>query len=709
MSNTNLKAVIKQRRGSLFVGRDRECDLFHSLLNKRDICILNIYGIGGVGKSTLLEKYMSICKQQQVLAGLVDGKENSLIVAIIAEQRIYSAMRILESFVQQINIDNKYQTIFKEFKDGIKELSRLLLKLENVEIEEAGSPLISASKEFFAQAAGSTVGAIVGNIPGAIIGAAIGTVGEQAIEKIGRTVRNLRRYKLSRDEIDRCLHAESKITALFVRAINQIAQNSFRKIVLMFDTYEEMGSADAWVRNLLLPHMHPNVAIVIAGRDPLSDKWNDWIEGTRKWEIQPLLKAEAISYLHKRGVMDTATIDSMLTLTNCLPWALMLITDVSGADNSTLKQQSSISSLGKRVVERFFSQIKDNELRDVIEACSLTLTFDADLLSKMLEKDVHQQVRQLQQFSFIEVSSENRLSLSDPFREFVFEKIRQERPTTIFQWNQRAIEYYKELFGFSSSEDIPIIAWNYLHHQYFSDEEARNLIIGAKTRKGVVEIRTAREADLQGILQVDWAAFTSPEDRFQIEQIKDLYHINPYIFTIAVDVERGEIVGYSCIVPMKREFAIKFEEGTLDIQDVLAPTVLSLSDQENPILIDYMLDSLVLRNPEELYIGALLIRYLGRQLSKTRKLYSIISSDYGRRLMKKLKFKRTGSLKFDDGVIHDFYVSCLYDSTNPSPIVHVLPKEPMSMEVVCADCLYKWCYEWDKHVDRKKRRTRKFT
>jgi hypothetical protein len=704
---TNLQTFIRRKRSDFFVGRQKACDVFSSLLQKKDICILNIYGVGGVGKSTLLEKYATMCQEQQALCGLVDGKESSLIVALIEEQRVYSAVKILESFVQQINLENRYQSVFKEFKDEAHELYKLRAKLEGIEAEKETSSLLSPTKEFLAQAAGSVVGAVFANVPGAIIGAAIGTIGEQASERIGRTVQNLRRYKLSHDEIDRCLQAESKITTLFVRAMNRIALISSQKLILMFDTYEEMGSADAWVRNLLLPELNSNIGIVIAGRDPLCDKWNDWIDGIRKWELQPLLETEAVSYLQRRGITERTTIDVMLSLTNRLPWALTLVTELHGEDTPSLKRLSAIPSLGRRVVERFFSQVKDDNLRDVIEACSLTLTFDADLLAAMLGRDVHQEVRQLQHFSFIEVSSENRLSLSDLFREFVCAKVRQERPSTVLQWNQRATKYYEELFKVAPASDIPILAWNYLHHQYFGDEEARNLIVGAKIRKGIVEIHRAREGDLQGVLQVDWAAFASAEDRFQLEQIIDLYRINSDIFTVAVDVETNEVVGYSCIVPMRRAFAAQFEAGTLDIQDVLAPTVLPLADTENPLLIDYMLDSLVLRNPTEFYIGALLIRHLGRQLSKARKLYSIVSSDYGHKLMRKLHFRHTGKRVFDNGVTHDFYASCLYDSTNPSPIVNVLPKEPIRMADVCRDCLYEWCPEWSRHIDRRRPKGRK--
>jgi len=698
---TSLKTFIQRKRSDSFVGRQRECDQFASLLQKKETCILNIYGVGGVGKSTLLEKYATICQEQQVLCGLVDGKESSLIVALIEEQRVYSAVKILESFVQQVNREHTYQSFFKEFHDEVHELNKLKAKLESLEVEQEHSSLLSTTKEFLAQAAGSIVGAVFANVPGAIIGAAIGTVGEQASERIGRTVQNLRRYKLSRDEIDRCLKAERTITSLFVKAMNRVAHRSRHKLILMFDTYEEMGSADAWVRHLLLPELSANIGIVIAGRDPLSDTWNDWTDGMQKWRLQPLQTAEAVLYLQKRGISEQTTIDVLLSLTNCLPWALCLASEIHGEQTPSFKHLSALSSPGRRVVERFFSQVKDESLRDVIEACSLMVTFDADVLAAMLDRDVHHEVRQLQRFSFIEVSSENRLSLSDLFRRFVLDKVWQERPATVLHWNQRATTYYEEHLKVAPASDLPLLAWNYLHHQYFGDEEARNLIVGTKIRKGIVEIRTAREADLQGILNVDWAAFASTEDRFQIEQIIDLYRINADIFTVAVDVETNEVVGYSCIVPMRREFARQFEEGTLDIQDVLAPTVLPSASVEQTPLIDYMLDSLVLRDPAELYIGALLIRYLGRQLTRARKLYSVVSSAYGHRLMRKLQFRHVGKRSFDNGVTHDFYASCLYNSMNPSPIANVLPKEPIGMPEVCCDCLYRWCPEWSRQIDRK--------
>jgi hypothetical protein len=700
MGRMNIKAAVQRKKKRLFSDRERECEEFRTLLKREDVSILNIYGVGGVGKSTLLGEYISICQQQSVPVGLIDGKDHSLIIAIVEGQRVYSAIQMLDAFVQQFCFDSRNNGFFKAFRGEVRELNRLIAKLERASDAGEGSDgtLISTGKEFMAQAAGGIVGAVVGNIPGAIVGAAIGTISEQIIEKVGRTVDTLKRYKLSKEDIDRCLRAEHRITSAFVQAVNRMANAGARKIILMFDTYEEMGSIDAWLRNSLLPLLHTKVAVVIAGRDPLSDKWNDWIEVLHKHELHPFAPADAELYLAKRGVTKPEVVRTILTLTNGLPWALTLVTEINNGDEIVLKNLSTTPSFGRQVVERFFSQVKDDDLRDVIEACSLPLTFDADLLAAMLGTDVHSQMRRLQQFSFVEEGSEGRFCLNDTFREFVFDRLRQERPSTMLDWNQRALKYYQDLLQAAPRKDFPILVWNYLHHTYFGDEEAHDLLVGPKIRKGLVEIRTATPTDLQGILQVDWAAFPFPEDRFQIEQITDLYRINSDIFTIAREIETGEILGYSCVVPMKREFALQFEAGTLDIQDVLAPTV--LPRHEDPPLIDYMLDSLVLRNHDDLYIGALLIRYLGRQLTKARKLYSIVSSDYGRKLMSKLKFRQVGSLVLSNNVVHDFYASCLYDSKNPSPVVRVLPKEPIPMQAVCDGCLYTWCYEWGRHVKR---------
>ncbi len=202
---------------------------------------------------------------------------------------------------------------------------------------------------------------------------------------------------------------------------------------------------------------------------------------------------------------------------------------------------------------------------------------------------------------------------------------------------------------------------------------------------------------MSSILEIEWNSFNSSEDRFELQQMIDLYRVNPRVFTVAAVAETGELVGYTCLIPLLREYASRFEAGDLDIQDVLAHT--ALADLESPALIDYMLDSLVLKNPDDHYIGALLIRHLVGQLVKVRKLYGIAVADYGRAIFEKLGFMKLRSVEKED-THHDFFISCAYDSTSHSPVARVFARVDLEMRLVCEDCLYYQCYEWARHNDR---------
>jgi len=63
-------------RHRLFVGRAAELDLFQSALAAPDLpfCVLYVFGIGGVGKTTLLREFARLCAQLQTLAISLDAR-----------------------------------------------------------------------------------------------------------------------------------------------------------------------------------------------------------------------------------------------------------------------------------------------------------------------------------------------------------------------------------------------------------------------------------------------------------------------------------------------------------------------------------------------------------------------------------------------------------------------------------------------------------
>jgi hypothetical protein len=72
----DLADCLSAERHQKFVGRVAERDLFRSALaaDEPPFNILYVFGSGGVGKTTLLREFASICKGADVPAGYVDAR-----------------------------------------------------------------------------------------------------------------------------------------------------------------------------------------------------------------------------------------------------------------------------------------------------------------------------------------------------------------------------------------------------------------------------------------------------------------------------------------------------------------------------------------------------------------------------------------------------------------------------------------------------------
>lgn len=71
-----LEDRIRAERGRQFVGRAEEIDLFTSVIGSRPMphVVLAVYGPGGVGKTTLLRQFESICRAKGVSSCTLDGR-----------------------------------------------------------------------------------------------------------------------------------------------------------------------------------------------------------------------------------------------------------------------------------------------------------------------------------------------------------------------------------------------------------------------------------------------------------------------------------------------------------------------------------------------------------------------------------------------------------------------------------------------------------
>ena len=76
----SLQDIIRKRQQEEFVGRSEQLDLFRTNLarswdDEQRLFLFNVFGQGGVGKSTLLKRFREIASETGTVSALVDEQE----------------------------------------------------------------------------------------------------------------------------------------------------------------------------------------------------------------------------------------------------------------------------------------------------------------------------------------------------------------------------------------------------------------------------------------------------------------------------------------------------------------------------------------------------------------------------------------------------------------------------------------------------------
>ncbi|MFC7470135.1 ATP-binding protein [Actinomadura keratinilytica] len=93
MSRPSLQDLIRRRRQGAFVGREQEIELFARNLDGAPSdpthrFLFHVYGVGGVGKSTLVREWERLAVGRGALTAYVDDSVHSVpeVMAVVAEQ-----------------------------------------------------------------------------------------------------------------------------------------------------------------------------------------------------------------------------------------------------------------------------------------------------------------------------------------------------------------------------------------------------------------------------------------------------------------------------------------------------------------------------------------------------------------------------------------------------------------------------------------------
>ncbi|HET7016134.1 MAG TPA: winged helix-turn-helix domain-containing protein [Streptosporangiaceae bacterium] len=212
------------------------------------------------------------------------------------------------------------------------------------------------------------------------------------------------------------------------------------RVVLVLDTYEQLRLLDTWLRQVLVPSLHDNTRLALAGREPPVAAWiSDFGDLLAIVPLANLAAADADALLRREGLSD-ADAAHLTRFTHGHPLALRLAVSARGARPDLTVPDAAVATVVTELARVYLSGL-DQPTRAVLDAaCTLrrpTLSLLDALLPEVAPHDAYDLLRPL---PFVEYGPDG-LVLHDTVREVVAALLRVNDPPThrahrIAAWRQ---------------------------------------------------------------------------------------------------------------------------------------------------------------------------------------------------------------------------------------------------------------------------------
>jgi tetratricopeptide (TPR) repeat protein len=355
-----------------FVGRASELRFFADHLlspNEPTSNMLVISGQGGVGKSTLLARFIQLA--------LSPDFADYCLVATVDERQV-TPTNIMEQFANQLHMTGTFEKALLRYKEALRRLQNGRDTLRETALSTASEIAASAIED---------VPIIGGILREGTKSTAEYLVQEHRTRQVLKDAERLENpiYDLTTAFVEELNHlAEMQVSLPFNRGKRQ------RRVILFFDTFEQVGvEAAPWLLDYFLQaNISNSVVLVIAGRDSIErstpgdpKRWLPYLDdGTiSALSLNSFSEEETRAYLMTRGITELARIATIWQLSHGLPLYLGLLTsNPQGAVDPT-----------KDVVVNFLRWIPEQE------PLKRRLALDASLFSRPFNQD------DLEAFSYI--------------------------------------------------------------------------------------------------------------------------------------------------------------------------------------------------------------------------------------------------------------------------------------------------------------------
>ena len=435
---------------ALFTNTEHLRQLFQEFVTAQNLPkrLLIIHGVGGGGKSTLLKMFRLFCKKQAIPVGFVsvdEAKTGVEMLSGLSDEFGKSGVKLPE-FIAAFQ---RYQAIQAKVEEKLRAGQN---KLAN-----AGKASAKVALETAATAVLGPLGSVVGGMSAdALTDWLFGF--------------------LTKPDVDFYLNPLKLLTQQFVADLAKTAAK--KRVTLMFDTYEQIGTLDDWVRELARA-AHGNILFVIATRSFRGEAWErDWpgclmqarFEELRPMEDEHLRDVISRYYQAMRGATpDPAQVEAVVKFSRGLPLvattAARLWAAYDHTDFQTIKAQ-----VAADLVDRLLESVPKT-IERLVEAAATLRWFDLSVLRAVLEMEIPAaDFKELRQFPFTRPMREGKLALHDVVRDVLDENLKIHDPARHKQWHERAAAYFEQAMPQANLTEQELFGLERLYHRVRANE-----------------------------------------------------------------------------------------------------------------------------------------------------------------------------------------------------------------------------------------------
>jgi len=348
--------IIGEREAERFVGREQELANFRQEINlaPANYFIFYITGQGGVGKTTLLNRYRDIA-------------EASGFVLADCDERQRDVPTVLGRFAHQL-AEQGYP--LKHFDERYKTYRQKINEIENDPEAPQGLAAILGRTMIRAAFIGGDL------VPGVRKG--LDLLPRESLEtQASEWATYLTRKLTNKDEAALIREPVPILTPLFFKDLNDVTLK--RKVLLCFENFEvTRQDLQEWLLNLLEYEPSEDIRIVIAGRDQPGANWDKLRNVTMTIRLDVFTEQEANTFLEKYSITDPRRREEILECSGRLPVIMSWLAAPDG-------NEPDISIPTHHIVERFLRWINEPNLRQVALLGAIPRTYNLDILKLILE------------------------------------------------------------------------------------------------------------------------------------------------------------------------------------------------------------------------------------------------------------------------------------------------------------------------------------